>query len=209
VKLVASLAGSILQGAVIIAEDAFVQHFPSQSGYQAFLIDNPAGASGRVDDTQLAKNLGRALEDVGLDLTPAPERLAAFSTVENTYLSIFAVLGGLGLLLGSLGLGVVVLRHVMERRAELALLRAVGFRNSALQWLVFSEHSLLLTLGLLLGVIAALVAVAPAMTSPGAEVPWGSLALTLGAVFLSGFLFTWLATATALRSPLMSALRNE
>jgi putative ABC transport system permease protein len=209
VKLVASLAGSILQGAVIISEDAFVERFPSQSGYQAYLIDNPAGASGHVENAELAKNLGRALEDVGLDLTPATERLAAFSTVENTYLSIFAVLGGLGLLLGSLGLGVVVLRHVLERRAELALLRAVGFRNGALQWLVFSEHSLLLALGLLLGVGAALVAVAPSLTSPGAEVPWMSLVITLGMVFVSGFLFTWLATAAALRSPLMSALRNE
>ena len=33
--------------------------------------------------------------------------------------------GGLGLLLGSVGLGVVVLRNVLERRGELALLLAV------------------------------------------------------------------------------------
>jgi hypothetical protein len=36
--------------------------------------------------------------------------LAEFNTVENTYLSIFQVLGGLGLLLGSAGLGIVVAR---------------------------------------------------------------------------------------------------
>src|SRR2546427_697486 len=100
-------------------------------------------------------SLARSLEDVGLELTPAAERLAAFNTVENTYLSIFAVLGGLGLLLGSIGLGVVVLRNVLERRGELALLRAVGFRRAALQWLLFSQAALLLFLGLAAGVVSA------------------------------------------------------
>jgi hypothetical protein len=40
-------------------------------------------------------------------------------------------------------------------------------------------------------------------------VPYLSLVLTLGAVFLSGFLWTWGATALALRGPLLSALRSE
>ena len=60
--------------------------------------------------------MSRALQDVGLELTPATQRLAAFNAVQNTYLNTFQVLGGLGLLLGSAGLGVVVLRNVLERR---------------------------------------------------------------------------------------------
>ncbi len=144
-----------------------------------------------------------------MTLTPTSERLAAFNTVENTYLSIFAMLGGMGLLLGSVGLGVVVLRNVLERRGELALLRAVGFRVRALHWLVFSEHALLLALGLTVGVVSALVAVVPALRTPGTETPVVSLALTLAAVLVSGFLWTWGATALALRGPLLKALRNE
>ena len=129
--------------------------------------------------------------------------------MENTYLSIFALLGGLGLLLGSVGLGVVVLRNVLERRGELALLRAVGFGIGTLHRLVFSEHLLLLALGLLAGVLSALIAVLPALRAPGADVPILSLALTLLAVLLSGFVWTWGATTLALRGPLLKALRNE
>jgi ABC-type antimicrobial peptide transport system permease subunit len=151
----------------------------------------------------------RALEDVGIDLTPTTERLAAFNTVENTYLSIFAMLGGLGLILGSFGLGVVVLRNVLERRSELALLSAVGFTVGKVHWLVFSEHALLLFLGLAVGTASAMVAVLPALRSPGTEVPLASLALTLAGVLLSGFLWTWGATALALRGPLLAGLRNE
>ncbi len=83
------------------------------------------------------------MQDVGLELTPAVEKLKAFNAVQNTYLGTFQVLGGLGLLLGSAGLGVVVLRNVLERRGELGLLLAVGFRRRALQVLVLSEHGAL------------------------------------------------------------------
>lgn len=204
VKLVGMVAPSVLQGSLLISESAFQDRFPSQAGYQVFLIDAPKASAAAVSDT-----LGRALEDTGLDINSAPERLAMFNTVENTYLSIFAVLGGLGLLLGTLGLGIIVLRNVLERRGELGLLRAVGFTGGKLQWMVFSEHSLLLGLGLLVGVVSALVAVLPALRSPGAEVPCGSLAVILAAVLISGFLWVWGATAASLRGPLMRALRNE
>jgi len=204
IRLVGVIASSILQGGLLIAEDDFIARFPSEAGYRAFLIDAPFGRAGEV-----AGKLTRALEDVGLELTPTAQRLAEFNTVENTYLSIFQALGGLGLLLGSIGLGVVVLRNVLERRGELAILRAVGFRKRSLQWLVLSEHWGLLLLGLACGVVAALIAVLPAMRSPGAGVPYVSLSLTLCAVVASGLLWTWLAGVLALRGRLLSALRNE
>jgi ABC-type antimicrobial peptide transport system permease subunit len=203
-RIVGVLANSVLQGSLVLSEENFTRLFPGASGYQVFLVDAPAASAGAV-----SRELTRGLEDAGLSLTPAAERLAAFNTVENTYLSIFALLGGLGLILGSAGLGVVVLRNVWERRGELALLRAVGWRARALHGLVFREHALLLALGLGVGVASALVAVLPALRSPGAEVPVVSLALTLLAVLLSGLAWTWAATALALRGSLLSALRGE
>jgi ABC-type antimicrobial peptide transport system permease subunit len=204
VKLVAAVANSILQGNLIIDEAEFVRRFPSESGYRMFLIDCP---SNRADE--IAATLSRAMQDVGLELTPTVRRLAAFNAVQNTYLNTFQVLGGLGLLLGSVGLGVVVLRNVLERRSELALLLAVGFRPRAVRWLVVSEHGALLVFGLAVGVIAAGVAVLPALLSPGATLPYASLGLTLLAVLLSGALWTWLAAVWALRGKLTEALRSE
>ena len=204
VRLVGALANSILQGNLVIAEDEFVARFPSEAGYRMFVIDAPP-----QEVNEISKTLSRALRDVGLELTPTTQRLAAFNAVQNTYLSTFQILGGLGLLLGSVGLGVVVMRNVLERRSELALLVAVGFRPRALKWLVLSEHGALLLLGLAVGIIAALVAVLPALLSPRADVPYLSLALTLAAVFISGAVWTWIATALALRGRLLDALRNE
>ena len=204
IRLVGMVANSIFQGGLLISEEEFVARFPSESGYRMFLIDAPSKNAAEV-----SKTLTRAMQDVGLEITPTAQRLADFNTVQNTYLSIFQLLGGLALLLGSVGLGIVVLRNVMERRNELALLRAVGFEKRSLRWLVLSEHWLLLFLGISCGVVAGLVAVLPALRSPGADVPYVSLALTLFAVVFNGALWTWLATMLALRGPLLAALRNE
>lgn len=203
-RLVGVVANSMLQGSLLMAEDDFVRLFPSTSGYRVFLIDAPPD---RVEAVRT--RLADALADVGLEVTPAAERLAAFNEVINTYLSIFGSLGGLGLLLGSVGLGVVVLRNVLQRRSEFATLRAIGFKRPMLRWIVFAEHGALLLLGLACGVVCGIVSVTPALLSPGARVPYTSLTVTLAAVLGSGLLWTWLASVAALRGPLLAALRND
>jgi ABC-type antimicrobial peptide transport system permease subunit len=142
-------------------------------------------------------------------LTGTAQRLNAFNAVQNTYLSTFQALGGMGLLLGSAGLGVVVLRNVQERRGELGLLLAVGFRGRALEWLLLSEHGALLVAGLAVGTVAAALGVAPALAAPGSEPAYGHLAATLGALLANGLVWTWLAALFAMRGRLLDALRNE
>jgi putative ABC transport system permease protein len=113
------------------------------------------------------------------------------------------VLGGIGLLLGSLGLGVVVLRNVLERRGELGLLQAVGYRKRSLQWLVASENLALLVTGLVIGVVAAALAVLP--VARGADLPYG----TLIGVIIFGVTSAWVATWFAMRGRLIDSLREE
>lgn len=203
-RLVASLQNSILQGSLIVDEAAFLKKFPSESGYRMFLVDVPS-----KNVSAVSEKLSRALRDVGLDLTPTGQRLAQLNAVQNTYLSTFQILGGLGLLLGSAGLGVVVLRNVLERRGEMALLLAVGFRKRALRWMVLSEHAGLLLVGLFVGIVAAIAAILPNLISPSAAVPVRSLLTMLLLVFTSGLTWTWLAARIALRGEILKALRNE
>ena len=204
VRIVGAVANSILQGQLIIDEADFLKRFPSESGYRMFLVDAPSNTAAQVSAT-----LSRAMQDVGLELTPAAQRLAQFNAVQNTYLGTFQVLGGLGLLLGSVGLGIVVLRNVLERRGELAAMMALGFRKSQLQRLLLMENGALLLAGLALGTLAAAVAVLPAMLSPSGQLPYASLAITLAAVLVNGALWTWAATRFAVRGDLLKALRNE
>lgn len=202
-RIVAAVSRSILQGSVLISQASFEKHFPSSAGYRMFLIDVPPGRQER-----LAKYLTDRLGDQGMELTPTATRLAELGAVENTYLSIFQLLGGLGLVLGSVALGLVVLRNMLERRRELAMLRAVGFSRGGLQWLVFVEHAALLAMGLVCGLVSAALAVLPALRG-AAAIPYASLGWTLLAVLANGALWTYVATAWSIRGGLMAALRNE
>ena len=113
------------------------------------------------------------------------------------------------MILGAVGLAIILLRGVWERRGELALLRALGYRRATLGWLVLAENGFLLVLGLLMGTVAALVAVAPHLAGSGGGVPWLHLLGLLGVVLVVGLAAGGLATASTLRAPLVPALRKE
>ncbi|MCX5655986.1 MAG: ABC transporter permease [Planctomycetota bacterium] len=204
VRIVGAIENSVLQGSLIISEEAFIEKFPSESGYRMFLVDAPPEQAAEV-----ARTLSQQMSDVGLAVMTTSERLAEFNAVQNTYVAIFQVLGGLGLVLGSVGMGVVVMRNIMERRSELALLRAVGFPVRSLYRMILWEHWLLLVLGLGAGLAAAILAVWPALRSSGGTIPYLLLAVLVAAVLASGMLWTLLAARLALKGPLLAALRNE
>ena len=203
-RIVAALSDSLFQRELIVGEAAFVRLFPGHDGYRFFLIDAPADGNAAVTAA-----LEDRLADYGFDVTSAPERLAAFHRVNNTYLATFQTLGALGLLLGTLGLGAVLLRNVLERRRELALLRAVGYDTRHVSLMVLVENGLLLFGGLGIGTVCALVAIAPAWIERGGQFPVVSLGGMLLAVAAAGLVSSLAATAAAVRSPLLASLRSE
>jgi len=165
-RLVAALDDSIFQGELLISEKNFLRVFPGQPGYRFFLIETPP----QTNASEVTSQLESALSDYGFDVTSTAERLTAYHRVENTYISTFQTLGALGLLLGTVGLAAVLARNVLERRRELALLTAVGFRPSNLAAMILAENALVLVAGLVIGAVCALVAILPAITSHGGHV---------------------------------------
>jgi ABC-type lipoprotein release transport system permease subunit len=198
---------SLFQSELLISEAAFVRHFPSRSGWSYFLVETPAGTGAEAE--QVGQALESTLEDYGFDAVGAAEKLEAFHSVQNTYLSTFRTLGGLGLLLGTVGLAIVLLRNTTERRGELATLRAFGYRRSTLTWMVVVENALLLLAGLAIGTAAALTTAAPNLLGEASSFPGRAIAGTLAGIFLFGLLACTLAALGALRIPLLPALKAE
>ncbi len=204
VRIVGALADSVLQSELVIGEDAFVTLFPRREGYGVWMIDTaPDNAA------TLATVLEDRLADYGVDVTETRARLAAYHAVENTYLSTFQALGALGLLVGTLGIAAVLARNVLERRRELALLRAVGFTPRNLRTLVVAESLLLVGVGLVLGSSTAVFAVLPAVLERSGAVPFRSVALLLVAVTITGLISSILAARMATASSLVAALKSE
>jgi ABC-type lipoprotein release transport system permease subunit len=203
-RIVAALQDSVFQGALLISEQNFLRLFPDSAGYRFFLLHTPPGKADEV-----ARTLTAALSDYGFVVQSTAARLASFHKVENTYLSTFRALGGLGLLLGTVGLAAVLMRNVLERRREMALLRAVGYRPRHLFTMVLAENVFLLLMGLSTGAVCAALATAPAVSARGGHVPLNSLAILLALVAATGIASSSIATAAALRSPLLDALKSE
>jgi hypothetical protein len=203
-QVVGLLAGSIFQGDLLVSEAAFVRCFPEIGGYRFFLVQCPPEQTAAVGQA-----LERTLGDFGLVVETTGARLANLLAVQNTYLSTFQSLGGLGLLLGTFGLAMVQLRNVLERRGELALMRAAGFRRRWLARLVMLENAALLVAGLAGGVVAALVAVLPHLFTRGASFPWLWLGATLTLVLAVGLLAGLAAVRAAMKAPILGTLREE
>jgi hypothetical protein len=220
-QVVGLLKNSVLQGNVLMSEANFLRIFPDTGGYRFFLIAarNPTNVSeleskessdvtARQGNTPLDL-LEDELGNEGLHVIDAHQQLAQFMAVQNTYLSTFQSLGALGLLLGSVGLAAVQLRSVLERRSELALMRASGFSRSRLVRMVVGENAVLLLGGLIVGCIAAAVALTPQIAALGLGIPWRTLAAMLGTIAVIGLAAGWLATRNALRAPILPALRGD
>lgn len=203
-QIVAALAGSILQGSLIIDESEFVRIFPDAGGYRMLLLDVPPGQIAPV-----RAGWSRALEDRGLELAAASERLAELDAVSNTYLSIFQILGGLGVLLGSLGGAVVAARNTLERSGEWAILNATGWPLRRIRRLLHGEHLGLVLAGLLGGGLSALWVTLPSQWVRGESVAVGQLFKALA--FLGGIsaCAVWIALRWSLARRPAQALRAE
>lgn len=164
VVIAAMLDHSAFQGELLVSEANFLRLFPTAGGFQALLVDVPADR----DLAVVAGVLENRLADFGLEVITTSGRLEAYRAVTQTWLDTFRALGGLGLLLGVLGVAVLIARAGVERRDELDALVAFGWRRSLLIAVLSLEHALLVSLGLAVGLGAALLATVPARGIGGA-----------------------------------------
>ena len=203
-EVVGFLSNTVLQGSLLIAESDFKRAFPAVAGYRYFLIDGDQREGSTLSVAVLEAGLG----DYGFDSRPAEVVLANFMSVQNTYLNTFQALGGLGLLLGTLGMAVLQIRNVIERTGELGVMRAIGFSSGRIGGLIFWETAWLMLVGLAVGVFSAMFATVPHFLFGGASVPWRALVVIFSIVVLFGLAASYGASVLVQRRPLLDALKR-
>ncbi|MCY3004984.1 MAG: ABC transporter permease [Planctomycetota bacterium] len=207
-QTVGVLQNTVLQGSLWIADGNFQRVFPDIGGYRAFLVKPQTGTTEQgIESIRVALEGGWS--DEGFSCASADGVLSRLLAVQNTYLSAFQLLGGLGLLLGTLGLGVSQLRSALERKSELAAMRAMGFPKARLVWSLFLENGWQLFRGLGIGMFCAAAASAPVLLRGNSVVSLTGPLSMLGWVILIGLLFCVSAAVLAMRQPLLGALRSD
>ncbi len=204
VKLMGGLGNSVFQGNILISAELFRQYFPSVGGSKTMLVSGDF-----IHQTEISQRLEYLLQDYGMVVTPASEKLAQFNSVENTYLTVFMMLGGLGIIIGTIGLGIVLLRNLNERKREIALYQAIGFKRNYIFKLIFIENLFILFAGIGIGTLSALAGILPSFFSPTFQLPSTFLIIIILIILLNGLLWIYYPVKSALRKNLIEALRKE
>jgi putative ABC transport system permease protein len=188
----------------MISAQLFRKYFPSTAGSRVILID------GEFDKrSETSERLEYLFQDYGMVVTPASERLAQFNSVENTYLTVFMLLGGLGVILGTFGLGIVVMRNISERQPEIALYLAIGFKRKFVSRLLATEYLLILLAGILIGTLSAFIGLLPSIFRAGTILPWSYIIVILLLVLSSGLLWIHFPIKSALKKNIIHSLQAE
>ena len=188
----AALSAGMLQGGLLLPETALLEHFPSLSGDRLFLVDLLEGSEVEA----LRQRLNQTYREAGIETRLSWERLQSYNAIENTYISMFQVLGGLGLLLATVGVGLVAARNLRERLPEYALLSAIGWTDDRIRRLARTELYLCIAWGLGVGVAASALAVWPQGSAISAdEHSWNLIGLLVLGILVGSVLTVRLAVA--------------
>jgi putative ABC transport system permease protein len=168
---------------------------------------SPSGAAASLDARLVRYGVDaeavRAVVDRGL----ATGR--RFFTLSEGYIA-------LGLLIGIAGLGVVMVRAVRERRNEIGMLRAMGFRRSTVRSAFLLEAGFVAARGVLIGAGLALLVTWELLTFSDAmgperipfSAPWGELLGILAATIVASLAAALMPANRAMRIPPAEALRT-
>jgi ABC-type antimicrobial peptide transport system permease subunit len=204
VKLMGGLGNSVFQGNILVSAELFRQYFPSVGGSKTMLVSGDF-----IHQAEISQRLEYLFQDYGMVVTPASAKLAQFNSVENTYLTVFMMLGGLGIIIGTIGLGIVLLRNLNERKREIALYQAIGFKRNYIFKLIFTENLFILFAGIEIGTLSALAGILPSFFSPTFQLPSTFLLFIILIILLNGLVWIYFPVKSALRKNLVEALRKE
>ena len=173
---------------------------------------------GRVQSGVAALDVARAIEaDLRVETVSIKDELEDQQQTFNAILMLFQGFTGLGLLAGLAALGVIAMQAVVERRQQIGVLRAIGFRRQFVGLELLLEMGFIAVLGVGLGTILA-VALAWRLFSEDIigstggisfYVPVVQIAIFAAAALVAAMLMTYLPARQAARITIAEALRYE
>jgi len=202
--LVGGLDNSVFQGNLLISKENFVRNFPSISGSSIMLADI---ASKQQNDLKV--NLEGALRNYGVEIESSAERLATFNSVTNTYLDIFVALGGIALILGTMGMAIILIRSINARRNQYAMMQAYGISPKKIRKIIITEFTIVLLAGITIGLLASITGSLQSLLSANSGIPFTLLASIVLLFALNGFCWIFIGSALSIKNSFISNLRNE
>jgi ABC-type antimicrobial peptide transport system permease subunit len=194
---------SVFQGYLLIGEENLEKWFPSVDGSSVFLIDGDKGKAATY-----SQGFTDALYMYGPSVEPSIDKLASFFAVNNTYLDVFMILGVFGMILGTAGLGFILVSNFNRRRKEFALMNAFGYKKGEIRVLLLRDQIMMLVWGITTGIVSGITATMPSLRGTG-SFPWTILFVLALSMFAIGLVTLLISVRNLQNRQLIEELRRE
>jgi putative ABC transport system permease protein len=188
--------------------------FPGRAYPTIFYFDLAPG----VDESAAASQLESAFLGNGMEAESIHQVMEDVTGASVTFNRLIQGFMGLGLLVGVAALGVISARSVVERRQEIGVMRAIGFRRRAVEASFLLESSFIALTSILVGTLLGLILAwniiddqrrEPSWAGLTLSVPWLNLAIIFALVYAVAMLATIAPARRAAGVRPAEALRYE
>ena len=171
-----------------------------------------------VDAKEVARTMEASFLEYGMDTEVLEEELEKEAAGAMGTFRVFIGFQALGLVVGVAALGVVTTRAVVERRQQIGVLRAIGYRRRMIQLSFLLESSFISLLGIIIGTTLGIVlgwqAYNDIKEDEGIDtirfsIPWIQIGVILAVTYAASLLATFLPARQASRVYPAEALRYE
>lgn len=196
---------------IVLSKDLLLRVYPDSKGQEFFLALKP-GTAAQTFANHTEATLIRASSD------SLAKVIADNQAIQSGFLDMFQGFLALGLLVGIAALGVISFRAVVERRQQIGVLRAIGYKRSMVQLSFLMESGFIVTSGIVLGLGLGLSFAWSLFTSGefgttsngvAFTLPWGQMIAVTAFAFVAALLMTYLPARAAARTSVAEALRFE
>ncbi len=196
---------------IYVGEDAFVEVFgePELSMHFVALTD-PDGSR------QAAREIESALATTGVQADSLQQIADENNALSRSFLYLMQAFMGLGLVVGIAAIGVIAFRTVVERRQQIGMLRAIGYKKGMVSLSFLLESSFVTLTGVVSGTGLGLWLAYFLVTSddfPGGGgafyIPWLEIGVIAFLTIVASALMTLIPSRQAASIPTAEALRYE
>ncbi|HEY4684768.1 MAG TPA: FtsX-like permease family protein [Dehalococcoidia bacterium] len=169
-----------------------------------------------ANDRQVAREIESVLLTTGAQSESLRYEADQLASTQNGFFYLMQGFMGLGLFVGVAAVGVIAFRTVVERRQQIGMLRALGYTRRMIGLTFLMESAFISFMGVLSGVVFALILARQLITEEFANqgvssfaVPWLQIGVIAGLAFGSAVLMTLIPSRQAAHIPIAQALRYE
>ncbi len=199
--------GSFLQG-IFIKKQVVREEY---GGVESILLMKV----GDEDPDLVAKQLEKEYIDYGLQAIDMKALIETFMNIQINILHLMEGFMGIGLLVGIAGIGIISYRSVIERRQQIGMLRAIGFRKRMITKSFLIETSFITILATIIGIVLGIgigwqiyVGEEGIKEMGGSFViPWMNLLAIVVIAYVTTLIFTFYPSLKAAKIPPAEALR--